>query len=1026
MKSKNSQTHTFSALDNFMVRTPILPIDSIDNVTTKQDLFKLVDNPLFLEAIAIASDDLYQYIKRGNYTKENFFLSILRYYIRMASRPTPFGLFAAVSVGTFGDHCEVEIPDIEMFKKRSRPDMAWIFKLVKKLDNNLSVLNQLKVHQNPALYYSGDIIKLPYITEYGESKFEIASFSINKNSLLDSILKKTEEPIEVQKLIMEFPELDKLTLLKAISLFVNREVLITNLRPPLSGNIAPLDYLIQQLQNISGIDDIKNKLLQIKSLISTYDSMPVGKGEKFYIFIQQKMNELLNTSSKNYLQVDLYNPKELMLNKEIRSEVEKAADLLFRLASKNSMFPHLDEYLKQFKDFYGTNQEIPILNLLDNSELGAPSTYKHPVSDRNENQEIVSNNIERERYLQEWILEALNNNSLELPLNDEKIKLIENKTPKKAQSLDLLLTISSKSIADLNKGDFQIILHEKSAIIGAGRSFGRFTNNFSKKFKENFINIMKYESKDESDIIYADLIYLHPNGRSANVTLSEVSRQTVLVLGTNTSKEFRTLTLDDIVVGCSNDKFYLKSKSLQKEVIITSNNMLNFHNSPNVIRFLREISIARQGVIEGFNWGKLEEMIFLPRLTYGKIILRPAEWKLFKQKSFLEGEEKYEIFCIEFEKWKNNWKLPRYVNLKTDKQKLLLDLNNHLHLNILFKEYQKLQENKFLRLIELGYQFDNNLITNNRGSRFQMEAIFSLVNVQESIKDDSISKKIKIDKTYIPLHERIYLPGGEWLYLKIYIINCKQDDFILENIFPLISSLQEDNFKEFYFIRYNDPEQHFRIRIKGDTEYFIPKIFKWANKLKNNNKIKKIVLDTYNPEIERYGGPLLIEKAENIFYQDSLVAINWVKMKNDFQISKLVFGVLNVIDYLENFNFSLEEQLEFIEGFELQDNFTDDFRKEKNTIFDLIKNKNSKKPSSKKEMANQLFCSRKKSIYSYNQAYNSNCNVYTTKERIVKSFIHLSLNRLGFNKLEEMKVYALTKHTVRTLYYNRDKQEKGL
>lgn len=70
--------------------------------------------------------------------------------------------------------------------------------------------------------------------------------------------------------------------------------------------------------------------------------------------------------------------------------------------------------------------------------------------------------------------------------------------------------------------------------------------------------------------------------------------------------------------------------------------------------------------------------------------------------------------------------------------------------------------------------------------------------------------------------ERKCIPGTEWLYLKIYT-GIKTSDIILKEVItPLIEYFQADNYiSKWFFIRYNDPESHLRIRFMlNNTDYY--------------------------------------------------------------------------------------------------------------------------------------------------------------------------------------------------------------
>lgn len=91
----------------------------------------------FEEAIAIASNDLYQ-----NLNKENSIdrLILQKYLIRASTRCTPFGLFSGVSKGKLSEENNLVLSD---YKKKSMVDIQWLYKIIKKVE--LEIGSNLKV-----------------------------------------------------------------------------------------------------------------------------------------------------------------------------------------------------------------------------------------------------------------------------------------------------------------------------------------------------------------------------------------------------------------------------------------------------------------------------------------------------------------------------------------------------------------------------------------------------------------------------------------------------------------------------------------------------------------------------------------------------------------------------------------------------------------------------------------------------------------------------------------------------------------
>lgn len=111
---------SYQACDFYVTRIPLLPIedyvhvfDSKDINETRNALIKCFQNPIFEETLAVASQESYQALCRlenSNQSRsvEQLLSTLLKYYIRLTTRPTSYGLFSGVSLGRFGDTGTIE------------------------------------------------------------------------------------------------------------------------------------------------------------------------------------------------------------------------------------------------------------------------------------------------------------------------------------------------------------------------------------------------------------------------------------------------------------------------------------------------------------------------------------------------------------------------------------------------------------------------------------------------------------------------------------------------------------------------------------------------------------------------------------------------------------------------------------------------------------------------------------------------------------------------------------------------------
>ena len=89
---------------------------------------------------------------------------LLRYFSRMCTRCTPFGMFAGISVGEMADDTEMAMSPEKTNKLHVRLDMNYICALAKDIAEIHSIKNKILFYPNDSIYKIGD--KTRYV-EYG-------------------------------------------------------------------------------------------------------------------------------------------------------------------------------------------------------------------------------------------------------------------------------------------------------------------------------------------------------------------------------------------------------------------------------------------------------------------------------------------------------------------------------------------------------------------------------------------------------------------------------------------------------------------------------------------------------------------------------------------------------------------------------------------------------------------------------------------------------------------------------------------
>jgi thiopeptide-type bacteriocin biosynthesis protein len=121
---------------------------------------------------------------------------------------------------------------------------------------------------------------------------------------------------------------------------------------------------------------------------------------------------------------------------------------------------------------------------------------------------------------------------------------------------------------------------------------------------------------------------------------------------------------------------------------------------------------------------------------------------------------------------------------------------------------------------------------------------------------------------------RTFPPGSEWLYVKLYTGTATADVLLREVVAPVVrEALGSGVADSWFFIRYGDPDWHLRLRFHGDPRELhariLPALGDAAAPLLDDRRMWRLQLDTYEREVERYGGPEGIALTERLFQADS-------------------------------------------------------------------------------------------------------------------------------------------------------------
>jgi thiopeptide-type bacteriocin biosynthesis protein len=336
--------------------------------------------------------------------------------------------------------------------------------------------------------------------------------------------------------------------------------------------------------------------------------------------------------------------------------------------------------------------------------------------------------------------------------------------------------------------------------------------------------------------------------------------------------------------------------------------------APNECRFLAEIASEGTARLYNFDWGAAATLSFLPRVRVGRTVLHPAQWRM---PHALVGREQTvaepAIWYRAIQEWRREWSVPRYVYLTEADNRLLLDLENPLCVADLGDECRKRAASRAALIVQEMLPSFEEVWTEGARGRYLVEFIVPL---QRRAPAAQPQPQPAARHERIAPSARQRLPGSDWLFAKLYSGRTRHDDLLAEPVRAFAEqAISAGQAERWFFIRYADPEPHIRLRFQGDPARLLaellPALTTWSRSLVEHGLIRKLVLDSYDREVERYGGPAGSEVAERIFAADSraVAEIVALRLRHALELATIDLALLTIDDLVASLGLNADERL---------------------------------------------------------------------------------------------------------------------
>jgi thiopeptide-type bacteriocin biosynthesis protein len=887
----------------FVVRTPLLPVEDFlawgqelrapaevghpqrlsdalcsDRAALRARLRAIVERPEVAEALFLGSSDLDASLPvwrqtpsgvRGRRVER----ALVRYVTRAATRPTPFGLFAGCSLGRVGQNTRIALAARPAYRRHSRLDMGFLAALVDRIGQEPKVRDQLRYQLNSSLYRAGGKIRYVEVRRDGAAHSHHL-VAVTETPHLAAILERARGPATLTELTSALIErgADSSAARRFVEQLVDRQVLVGELGLPLTGP-EPLQPLVQQIRKLPGMEPVADQLEQAGCALLALDENGLGRPVRSYRALAASFAGLpIEPVESRLVQVDLIKPVErATLGEAVARELIRGVELLRRVAGLESP-TELGRFAEAVHRRYEERivEGVPLAELLDaESGVGfgseptwSPLLRKLPLFS---SAPPTSAWTRREEVLLRKLLAARDAGADEIDLSSGDVdELAAERPPDLPDAFAVTASLATVSQEHLDRGRFQLVLHDAVGPSG-GRLLGRFCHA-DRELADAVRGHLAAEEALDPDTLYAEVVHL-PEGRLGNVLLRPLLRRWELpYLGRSGAQADCLIPVDDLLVSVSDGRVELRSARLGRRVLprlTTAHNYRAQRNSP-VYRFLCAVQDQDSRVL-AWDWGPLARAPFLPRVRSGRVVLSRARWLLVGRelRSLAAGGE--ETFTAA-QRLRTDHGLPRLVVLVDGDNTLAVDLDNVLSVEMFAHLVGRRDE---VVLEEVLPRFEELPVEGLEG-HFVAELVVPFVRSERRAELTAQARRTRSSNGF----QHSFPPGSEWIYAKLYAGPAGIDELLRDELGPLaVEAVASGAADGWFFVRYVDPDWHLRLRLHGDparlNSEVLPALYDFAGILVARGQVRRLQFDTYQREIERYGGPEGIALSERIFGADS-------------------------------------------------------------------------------------------------------------------------------------------------------------
>lgn len=780
--------------------------------------------------------------------------STIRYLLRSIGRPTPFGLFAGVAAVSLGAAARAEWGGEH--RGVVRADTGWLADIISRLEGCPDLLERLPVMVTDLAVRRGSRLDIPQ----GQNRV-----TIRRTPAVEAVAALAAAPVRfgwLLDLLSKDFAVDRSRVQVMLTELVRQGYLLTSLRAPFTIT-DPLAYLMDRLREVeaASVPAVATTVRELESVVATmgrHNTEGTSRDEqrRVRVMLTRRMREL-SAQGRTPVAVDLLLDCAVTLPLEVAHEMERAASALLRLSRQPNGEASWRDYHAAFVDRYGTGTVVALADVVQpDAGLGYPSGYSASVLP-SPAPEITG----RDERLLALAWQALADGTREIVLTDPLIDEVTGDTLDERYipaHVELAARIHAATTQALERGDFLLT-------VAPARSAGTLTSRFTPMASGSGL-AQAYRALPAATAgaqrVQLSFGPFYPHAE--NVARVPPYLDELLSLGEHRRPdETGQLTIDDLGITATRDRLHLISLARRQILEPQVFHALALDKQPAPLaRFLAHLPRAFSAAWYQFDWGPHAHLPFLPAVHYRRTVLSPAQWRLTSADLPPHGAGP-DQWRATLDRWRGRWNCPEVVELRDADRTLRLTLDEPAHAALLRAHLTRRGQTILTpatAATEYGWI----------GGHVH-EIALPLVSTRPPAPNPLRGALPAVTNT------SGHLPGApdtRWLSMKLFTHPERMGELVTEELPGLLASLGAP---DCWWLRYRSAHErdHLRLRLRTTADRYAEHssaVGEWTRQMRQAGLIGRLVIDTYHPEIGRYGHGEALDAAERVFAADSTLA----------------------------------------------------------------------------------------------------------------------------------------------------------